>query len=88
MRERDPPDAVGESLQVVFPVPPRLQVHLGVAVELVDHRLDHAVEQVLPAGHVGIQRHRLYPQDGSEPAHRQVGQAVRVDEGDGGLDHQ
>lgn len=32
-------------------------MHLGIAVELMDHRFHDAVEQFLPAGDVVIQRH-------------------------------
>ncbi len=59
VREGDPPDPVGEALQVVLPGVGG-QVHVRVPVEVVDDQFHDAVEQVFPAVHVVVQRHCLH----------------------------
>jgi hypothetical protein len=86
--QRYPAHPVGQPDQVVLPAVVVTDVDV-VAVVVVEQRLDHAVdhpvEQVLAAGHVAVQRHRLDPEGGAEAAHGQRGQAVLVDEVDRGL---
>jgi hypothetical protein len=54
-------------------------VDIRIAVELVDHGLDDAVEEVLAAGHIAVQGHRLDAEIGSDPTHGAVAQPVRVE---------
>ena len=83
MVECDPADAVRQALQVVLPAVLGVQVHLGIVVQGLQHRVDDAVQQVLPAGDVPVQGHRLDPEERPEPAHGQLVQALLVDELDG-----
>jgi hypothetical protein len=62
-------------------------VDIRIAVELVDDGLDDAVEEVLTAGHIAVQGHRLDAEIGSDPTHGEVAQPVRVDVSDGGGEH-
>ena len=51
-------------------------------------RLDHRVQEVLAAGNVPVEGHRLDAQLAPQPTHRQTGQAVLVDEAHRGVDDQ
>src|SRR3712207_1725282 len=83
----DPPDPVREPLQVVLPAVLGRQVHLRVAVELVDDQFHDAVEQVVAAGDVPVQRHPLDAEVGAHAAHRERLEPVLVDELDGRGEH-
>jgi hypothetical protein len=83
MGQRDAAHAVGEALEVVLPAVGGRQVDVGVAVQLVDHGLHDAVEQVLPSGHIAVERHGLHAEVGAEAPHRQSVEPLLVDELDG-----
>jgi hypothetical protein len=85
--EGDPPDPVRQPLKVVLPAVLGRQVDLRVAVELVDDQLHDAVEEVVTAGDVPVQRHPLDAQVRAHPAHREGLEPVLVDELDGRGEH-
>jgi len=70
-------------LQVLLPAG-RQAARAGGLVELVHDDLDDAVQQLLTTRHVAVERHRLDPQVGTQPTHRELAQAVAVDELHGG----
>ena len=51
-------------------------------LDLAEHEIDHAVENLVLAGHVVVERHRLDVQPVREPAHRQRAHARLVGQGD------
>ena len=53
-------------------------------IDLAEHEIDHAVEEVVLVGHVVVQRHRLDPELVAEPAHAQRRDAVLIGKGDRG----
>jgi hypothetical protein len=78
--QRDAAQPVGQTLQVVHPSGVRLEVHVGIAEQLVDDGLHHAVEQRLPAGDVPVQGHALHAEVRAEAAHGQLPEPLLVDE--------
>jgi hypothetical protein len=50
--------------------------------DLAEHEVDHAVEDLVLAGDVVVERHRLDVQAVREPAHGQRGDAALVGQGD------
>ena len=54
---------------------------------LAEDLLDHALDQVLLAVDVAVQRHRLDAELASEPPHREGVEALAVDEVEGGAEH-
>lgn len=80
MGQRDPPDPVREPLEVVLPTMLGALRHVRIAGPTVDDTFDHRIQQLLAAGHVSVQRHRLDPQHRAKPSHRQAGQSLVVDE--------
>jgi hypothetical protein len=59
---------------------------VAVQVQLGHQMVGDPFEKILTPVDVAVQRHRLDPELLAEPAHGQRGQAVLVDERDGGLD--
>jgi hypothetical protein len=55
----------------------------GAQVQLGDQVVDDALEEVLPAVDVAVDRHRLDAELLAQSAHRQRGQAVLIDKGNG-----
>jgi hypothetical protein len=80
-------DAVGEPLQIGLPSAGGFELLVvGAQVQLVDHVVDDAFEEVLAAVDVAVERHGFDPEFVAEPAHGQCAQAALVDEGDRGVD--
>jgi len=81
------PDAVGEPLQIGLPALGRgEQCIVRTQVQLGDHPVDDALEQVFPSVDVAVERHRLDVELVAQPAHRQSGEPALVDEVDGRAD--
>lgn len=81
MGHRNGSDLVGEGLQVALPGLGELGVE--VFFQPVQHLGDDSLEEVLAAGHVPVQRHRLNAQGAAQGSHRQLLSSVRVDVGQG-----
>ena len=65
---------------------PPAQPRVGQGVVGV-HPVDHQLDQLRAAGHVGVERHRPDPEPTGHLPHRQGGQAFGVGDADAGVDH-
>jgi len=56
-------------------------------VDLAEHQVHHAVEELVFVGHVVVERHGLDAEGLAEPAHAERGDPALVGEGDAGMQH-
>ncbi len=86
MGQRHASYAVGEPLHEVLPAVAGSVEHLVVRLHAGDEAVHHAVEELLLAGDVAVERHRLDAEGLPEAAHRQPREALLVDVGDRGVE--